>query len=727
MPALILDFDDLSPFADLGTSVETTSKGFTLHRNGLHTAVEIDGASYIVRQAGEAPISFSSAREVLAGEPFSNLARIARNQAIVLTPFRVMGAPVPITTALRKVSGSVPVFANNPEPWAALDLWLREQRQSQIDNGTDLLLIDGPAGVGKTTIVREVSLLRAESYDGSQPLVMQISSRGRVLQNIGDLIAYSLQDVRANLTIGQLMALMRHGLVTLAIDGFDELSDPNGFQTAWSGLNALIADARGAATFLLAGRETFVSTDTIQSQLTSFDANRDRLSALSLSDPEPEGAREWLLTKVGWDSSLLNQEFVGPIFVKDSYALRPFFLDVVAREPEALRNDNAPASDLLSYLVQVMILREADKFVESLDPPNVNEATMIYGSYVGRFLEEVARDLAENQTDSIADEALDLLATVAAHGILPEDQIPAVVQRARTVVFLANDVQSGHVRFAHEQLQQHFLSREALRSVGEGETPRYVRRNLFGRESLEVFAHVARGRAEETNLFLHAVRAGIAMPSRDRTDANLSVLGIAAACGASPENADLHISNVGLGELHFPFSPPPGISIRDAVISILHAESADLRNVIFEGGVDIATLVINRQTMLPASAPMPHILVSHGGTTADRDIIRDTLSPGAETGKNDVLPWPNDLAELLGRIERYRPFWLRTNVEDTDRQGRRIISDDNWPKLFEALRNLDLVTVKARQAAGVRAEFLHFRQDIALSEHAGLYKTLGYR
>lgn len=724
MSALILTSDDLSPFADLGTSVEATPAGFILNRNGVRTVIEAHGDGYIMQRPDEATRSFSGAGAVLSSEAFGDLSRIARNQAIVLAPFRVTGVPVPITSELKEVSGSVPVLQPHQEPWKALDLWLRDQRQSQNDNGTDLLLIDGPAGVGKTTIVREVALLRAESYDGSQPLVMQISSRGRVLQNISDLIAYSLQDVRAHLTIGQLMALMRHGLITLAIDGFDELSDPNGFQTAWSGLNALISDARGAATFLLAGRETFVSTDTIQRQLTSFDATRDRLSALSLGDPEPEGARDWLLTKSGWDTSLLNQEFVGPIFVKASYALRPFFLDVIAREPEALKNDTPPASDLLSYLVEVMIQREADKFVESLDPPNGSEATIVYGAYVGRFLEEVARDLAENQTDSIADEALDLLATVAAHGILPEDQISAVVQRARTVVFLANDVQAGHVRFAHEQLQQHFLSREALRSIGEGETPRYVRRNLFGREALEVFAHVARGRTEEANLFLRAVRVGIATPSRDRTDANLSALGIAAACGAAPENADLRIRNVGLGELHFPFSPPPGISIQDTVVSILHAESADLRNVKFEGGVDVATLVINRQSILPPSAPMPHMLVSHKGTTADRNEILSILSPAAEKASNDALPWSDDLAELIGRIERYRPFWLRTNIEDTDPQGRRIIAHGKWQELYEALKMLDLVTIKSRQAAGVRAEFVHFKQDVALSEHTGLYQAL---
>jgi hypothetical protein len=724
MPTLNLSLDDLVPFADLGTTVEATAGGFVLKRNGVRTEVVVHGDGYAVRGAEEPDQIWADAGLVLASPRFGDLARIAQNQAVVLGSVRLEGTPVPITSVLKQVAGSVPEFVLQDEPWKALDQWLRGLRRTQSDEGTDLLLIDGPAGVGKTTIVREAALLRAEIYDGSLPLILQIVSRGRVLQNIADLIAFALQDVRANLTISELIVLIRHGLITLAIDGFDELSDPNGFQTAWSGLNSLIEGARGSATILLAGRETFVSTETIRRQLVSFRSTEDRLSALSLSDPDPMAARDWLLSRPGWDAALLSMDFVEPIFVKDSYALRPFFLEVIGREPDALRDNEPPASDLLSYLVDVMTRREATKFVESLDPPNGNDAIRVYGAYVGRFLEEVARDLAENQSDSIAEDALDLLATVAANGLLPDDQIAAVVQRARTIVFLANDVQPGHARFAHEQIQQHFLSREALRSVGEGETPRYVRRNLFGRESLEVFGHVARGRSDEAQLFLRAVRRGISAPSRDRTATNLSALGIAAACGAAPDNADLRIRDVWLNELHFPFSPPPGISIQDTVISVLRVAGVDLRNVEFRNGVDVATLEIDRQTLLPPSLPMPQLVETQKGTIADQREIERILKPGTAAVADAGIVWSAGLTELLGRVERYRPFWLRTNIEDTDPQGRRIISHDDWPALYAALKELDYVTIRSRQAAGVRADFVHFRQDVRLSENADLHARL---
>ncbi|MFG1383954.1 NACHT domain-containing protein [Xanthobacter versatilis] len=724
MPPLKLSPNDLAPFADLGTSVEVEGASFRLTRNGSRIQIEQHDPGYAVTTSDGTVQRHLSAGAVLADTVFADLPRIARNQVILLAPQRIGGRPVPVSSKMNLIVGSGPALLSDGVPWNALSLWLSAQQKSQSVEGTDLLLIDGPAGVGKTTIVREAALLRAENYDGSVPLILQIASRGRVLQNISDLIAFALQDVRSNLTVSQLISLMRHGLIVLAIDGFDELSDPNGFETAWSGLNSIINSARGAATFLLAGRETFVSTEIIRRQLKSFDTNRDRLASLSIGDPDPVAARDWLLLQEGWDNELLSREFVEPIFVEDSYALRPFFLGVIAREPVALTSNQPPASDLLSYLVDVMTEREAQKFVEILDPPNGRESARKYEDYVGRYLEELARDLAENQSEAIAEDALDLLATVAADGLLPDDQVASVVQRARTVVFLANDQRAGHVRFAHEQLLQHFLSREALRSVGEGETPRYVRRNLFGREALEVFGHVARGREEEAARFLSAVRTNIAKPSRDRTNTNLAVLGVAAACATAPENANLRIQGVGINELHFPFAAPCGITIRDTTISVLHAASADLRNVTFEDGVYIATLEIDRRTRLSASMPSPQILVHPSGTTADPREIGDILAPWDGMKAKGGLDWPEGLAELLGRIDRYRTFWLRTNIDDADPQGRRIISHPDWPAVYEALRNLDLVTVKSRQASGVGSEFLHFRQNVILLECVDLYKVL---
>ena len=733
MPPLKLSHDDLVPFADLGTTVEADGDGFSLICNGDALRLGPSGDGYIVTGPDGFQTYHADAGHLLSHPTFANLPHVARNQTILLARRRIEGPPVPIGTDLAEKFGGAHPFPQEDTPWAALDAWLRDWKTTQGAETIDLLLVDGPAGVGKTTIVREAALRRAESYEGNAPLILQIASRGRVLQNIADLIAFALQDVRSGLTVSQLTPLMRHGLITLAIDGFDELSDPNGFETAWSGLNELLGGARGRATFLLAGRETFVSTDTMRRRMTAISPDRgDRLAALSLVDPAPVEARSWLLEQEKWSRSHLDAEFVAPLFSERSYALRPFFLGLIAQEPDALISDTPPAPDLLSYLVEVMTKREAGKFVDSLDPPEGGAAKTMYADYVARFLEEVARDLAENQSDAIAEDALDLIATVAAHGILPEDQVSAVVQRARTVVFLANDLQAGHFRFAHEQLQQHFLARDALRSVANGETPRYVRRNLFGREALNVFAHVARDRTDEAQQFLDAVREGLDRPARDRTHTNLAVLGIAAICAAPPDkSSDLRVQGVGIGELYFPYSAPPGIILRETPISILYAAGADIRNVSFEDGVSIATLEIDRKSLLAESLPTPHTLVRPEGTITVPSEIEAAL--GSNNARNEgtatesELVWPQEIAELLGRIDRYRAFWLRTTEDGAkgkDKLALRITRHPQWPEVYEALKEFGLITVKSLAASGSRADFVHFRQDVRMLENEDLHRRL---
>ena len=728
MSTLKLTRFDLDPFADLGTAVKESASYIYLTRNDTVLRIEGDSDRYVVTSPDGEVQRYPNAARLLAAEPFANLPKMARNQAAQLSEKRVKGRPVPIRTKMDSVFGPALDLVADGAPWNSLDRWLRERQLSQQPNTVDLLLINGPAGVGKSTLIQETALLRAEAYDGTSPLILQIASRGRVLQNIGDLIAFALQDVRSGLVVKELGSLMRHGLITLAIDGFDELSDPNGFETAWSGLNEVISTARGRAAVLLAGRETFVSTETMRKQLGAVNEGRgDRLASLLLTDPEPVDAREWLLGNEGWTPELLARPFVEPLFEQGSYALRPFFLDLIAREPSALTSDAPPAADLLGYLVSVMTEREADKFVERLDPPDGSAAASKYEAYVERLLEEISRDMAENQSDSITEDALDLIATVAAEGILPADQIAAVVQRANTVVFLAKDILPGRVRFAHEQLLDHFLSREALRSVGEGELPRYIRRNLFSREALEIFANAARDRSEEAKQFLDSVRAGLLRPTRDRTHTSLAALGIAAMSAIAPEGVSLRIEHLGLGEVHFPFAAPKGIAFRDVAISILYAKGADLRAISFEDGVQIATLEIDRLSLLPPNMPIPQTLVYWGGTTADGRAIAEVLAPKSFGTKEGAYTWPEDLVELLVRIDRYRPFWLRIGGEVTQKRdwiGRKIVGHPNWPRVYDALQKLDLVTVKTLGASGRPADFVHFRKDISLMDNGDLYSAL---
>ena len=165
------------------------------------------------------------------------------------------------------------------------------------DRGEDsvqVMLIDGPAGIGKTKFIEALALARAKDYGRRRhPLVLHVQSRGRVLSCLQDLIAFSLQRLPLSVTFDQLPVLARHGLVTLAIDGFDELGDPNGYELAWSQGNGTIDEIRGAGTLILAGRETCIGLERLKSVLPVL-RERDVVHGLALGPPSPEDAERWL-------------------------------------------------------------------------------------------------------------------------------------------------------------------------------------------------------------------------------------------------------------------------------------------------------------------------------------------------------------------------------------------------------------------------------------------------
>ena len=109
---------------------------------------------------------------------------------------------------------------------------------------------------------------------------MQLAGRGRVLTFIQDLLAFSLQRMRVPVTFDQVPILVRHGLVTLAIDGFDELGDPSGYEHAWGQLNELIRDVRGGGAIILAGRDTFIGPERIRRDIKSL-TRQDGINALT--------------------------------------------------------------------------------------------------------------------------------------------------------------------------------------------------------------------------------------------------------------------------------------------------------------------------------------------------------------------------------------------------------------------------------------------------------------
>ena len=713
--------DELALFADLGADPPRLTRdgdrfAIRLWRGGEEVELLFgDAAGRIVERtigtldSGERRTHASYAA-LLASEKFGNLRRWADAQKAFLES-RLKSLDRNLVNGVFSEDGA-------PAGLEAVDdaLATPERRDAQ---SVQVLLIDGPAGIGKTKFIEHLALSRAANFKKTgRPLILHVQSRGRVLTFLQDLIAFSLQTLRLGVTYDQAPVLARHGLVAIAIDGFDELGDPNGYDLAWGQVNELVNQVRGGGTLVLAGRETFIGRERLLREVSSLSEARDAVRALSLQPPSPAAAKEWL-ERHDWSREDLDRR--AELFEDGSYALRPFFLAQLADGETAAAVRNAVTGSPLPSLVDLMTRREASKFGERVENVMSDDERR---AFVRAFLREVARNMADDQTEALDDSMISWLVEIAAPDGMSAEVTALLRNRAAVTAFLTLDDRPGHRRFAHSQLLNHFLGEETVDRIGQRELPRYVRRNILGADFLSVFgdltAHVADSNPEHVRNCFDAASefARNYLWTDHRGARNLGGL-LVAMLPAVADAENLQLEDLHMDEALLQGIAPPARLVR-VVMNQFDVRGSDLRKLCFEDA-EIVTLIGDRSTRIPASIPVPSI-IRNEGDGGDR-FIRDPEPIGrwldshgrrpvdddGETGHAAPVPaalHDHDLVRLLERACRSRAYWIPERREGDDR-GNRFVDEDEWPELLALLKEHDLVRVERKASSGRVSNFLH--------------------
>ena len=712
--------DEMKVFADLGTDGaqgDQTREGFVvrLFRNGddLTLVFPEGGAGKVIEWChGSKFRTHASYLALLASERFGNLRSWAATQSLLL---RETLAEIYPDRGIR-VQGAI---ADRGDLLTADNLDDFLQFAERGKDSVQVMLIDGPAGIGKTKFIEALALARAADYRRLRhPLVLHVQSRGRVLSYLQDLIAFSLQRLRLSVTFDQLPVLARHGLVTLAIDGFDELGDPNGYELAWSQINEMIDEIRGAGTLILAGRETFIGLERLKSALPVLQ-EQDVVHGLALRPPSPADAENWLREK-GWSED--DMERARSLLDPDSYALRPFFLARLAETGIAEFIRESVGTSLLSILIDLMVERESEKFGDPvnhvLDPEQRRQ-------YAHRFLCEAAQYMADDQTDIIGETPLTWLVDMA----LPEEVDPEIVgllkNRAGVMAFLANDAQPGYRRFAHSQLFNYFLSVAVIESVGRREIPKFVRRNIFSADFLAVFVevlrHIANANPSRVSMFFEGAQEWVKnYRSIDRGARNLGAWIIAAL----PTMADIadgsdsfRIGPMEVDETILRGTSPDTV-LQRIFVNQIDVRGADLRALTFEESM-LTTAIVDEGTRVSSTFPMPQrIRRQNIGTGGDGDEW-DPSSIGAWLdahgrleSTDEAAPDPDSrhgrMLRLVERACRSSSFWI---PEDAEGKIDRFVKDPFWPDVLELLRHHHFIREERLAARGRQSRFVHIKES----------------
>lgn len=710
--------DEMAVFADLGTERaqgEHTREGFVvrLFRNGDELALVFpeDGTGKVVeRRRGAKPRTHASYLALLASERFGDLRSWAATQAMLMRETEIRPAI--------RVEGAV---AGCDTMLAADDLDDFLQSAEREAESVQVLLIDGPAGIGKTKFIEALALARASEYGRRHhPLVLHVQSRGRVLSHLQDLIAFSLRRLRLSLTFDQLPILARHGLVALAIDGFDELGDPDGHELAWSQVNQTINELRGVGTLILAGRETSIGLNRLQSALPALRKERDVVHGLTLRPPSPQEAQRWLIEK-GWYKD--DVEKAAYLLEPDSYALRPFFISKLGETETAASFHESSGTSLLPILVNLMLERESQKFgapVERVLGPKARFR------YADDFLQEAAQYMADDQADIINVVPLTWMVEIALPAEMKDpDTINLLKNRAGMKAFLAEDALPGYRRFSHSELFNYFLSAAAIGVVSRGEIPKFAHRNIFSADFLavfvEVFRHIANENPNRARMFFdHAREWAKNYHAIDRSARNLGAWVVAALPtigDIADGNEVIAIGPVDADETILRGTASPAL-LRRVSANQIDIRGADLRELTFEECA-LATAIVDDNTCVPVSFPMPKRLRVQSGADGlksedmwDPKPIAQWLdshgrAPTEDDREQAINERHGEMLRLLGGACRSSTFWISEKIET---KADTFVNNPLWPTVLDLLRKHGHLLETQKAAKGRNAHFVHIRQ-----------------
>ncbi|MCG0998422.1 NACHT domain-containing protein [Acetobacter persici] len=702
---------DLRPFADPATEVDMLANDqsirVSLTRDGENYVVtlHVDTGHVRLQATQEGDLStrdFANIRSLLASPYFSNIQVLADNQRRLLESQRVHSFIEP--------EGNID---GQPLTLETFKKTTNLNEQNAQDRPIGLVLLDGSAGVGKTSLISQLVLSRAEVYgrEGNQPPVLHVANRGRRLVSLDELIALSIQLVRGKFTYDQVPPLVRHGVLQIAIDGFDELVDADGYADTWSVLRDFLSDIEAGGPIILAGRDTFFDLTKFSEKLRDLSA-RVSLKHASLSPITPSTAKAWL-TQVGWSPEDLTTEEATELLKPDSYVLRPYFLSTIA----PLGGIDSVIREIVSprdFLVRSFLQREAKLIVQRVNMDEPTAAKLLW-----ELFELIALEMAEAETEAVDLPFLQLAVDFTFERALKDpSDLAKLRHKAGSFALMDIDARQGYRRFPHTEISNHFLSSALLKEILSDKVPRFLRRGYFGTDFLQI---VGEQMLELTTESLVDLRSKLRDLTRndlgaERLTDNAGSLLITSAVVDSGEEFAIERVNAGDAVL---FGTAGLVQMTETNINRLDCRGADISCINFYN-CSISTVVVDDRTSFGENRPhIDSLMVETDGHTSslyDPNEI-DAWITSHQTHRN-ASQLENEATKLLGKVTRVflRQFFVKSDPLDPT---GRYLEEDIWPAIEEILTHAGrLRRTDRKDAAGKRGEFVHIVNPSALLERA---------
>ena len=449
--------NDIVSFADDEDDVIFERDGnivFTRHGEDIQfTLFEEDEKLFVSYNENKLPYKTFLAKEIAKLDLLANKILEKRNNLEIYIDPKSR-----LITSSKKIEGN------------AIEL-LQQECDESLLLGTKVTFVTADAGHGKTVLLKEYQVQQAKRYlkGKSNYLFWHIDLHGRDLVRLNEAIMYDLGDLRmSGLYESSIITLIKHHIIVLGIDGFDELAAEIGGENALGSLSSLVLKMEGKGNLVAASRRTFFNTQDflkrtkLLRQKVSQDCDFNELKISNWAKPEN-------IEYLGYHYKNPEEKYIDIMMElkSPSHPLleRPYLFTKVV---SVLASDNIQASGLLKNasenldsingVIEAFIEREVSKWKER--DKETGRPYLTFQQHL-ELLSAIAKEMWENQSDIISVEIIQFLLTILLDEWKIEDKIKpiAVNMVVSHALLLPVPGKDNHRKFEHIEFKNYFLSK----------------------------------------------------------------------------------------------------------------------------------------------------------------------------------------------------------------------------------------------------------------------------
>ena len=386
------------------------------------------------------------------------------------------------------------------EPFSAIEM-LNRLVDKPIGERTEVIMVTGEAGTGKTHILRELVHRQALRYlhGEAKHIFLYINAQGRALTRLEEALATELQDLRVALTYHSIATLTRVGLVVPVIDGFDELLGMSGYEDAFSSLELFLGQLGGEGKLIASVRSVYYGEEFLSRGNSSLNSVPKYWShkLVRLLDWDAKNQRDFLdalahSRRIRNDQSKLIWHRLDQVFSnRKELRSKPFYFVTLLNLllSNGAKFDDHRNSDLLEVLTEALLERE--QWAKLLDR---NQRPLLSIEQLRRLLNEVAEEMWNQETRQLDLASIRFVAEYVLDAGSMGRSFVTVIERMPSLAFFAppkdridrsfTNLEFDTVGFEHEAFFFYFLScRIAERYIDSS----YDMQLLLGRSPIPQF------------------------------------------------------------------------------------------------------------------------------------------------------------------------------------------------------------------------------------------------